>query len=257
MEFEMGATAKPDRLPIIQYWHSPRVPAEIEVLTATFGEQNPDRRHLLFDEGGAEEFIGTHLGDREVTAFRACAVPAMQADYFRYCAVLVLGGIYVDADFRCLRPLRELIDTTTGGLLFRREPRGNLINGFFVFDAAGHPLLRLALDIATMNIERQAATKVHMVTGPWIFSALAAARGGELLDDPRLDSAGPEVKRLRDSFADAVVSRARVLEAFEDVRIDSLDHALKWISHPFTPPDYKSGRNHWVNWHRGGRAIFR
>jgi mannosyltransferase OCH1-like enzyme len=38
------------------------------------------------------------LGVRYKQAFERCYHPAMQADYFRLCYVLVEGGIYVDAD---------------------------------------------------------------------------------------------------------------------------------------------------------------
>ncbi|HSN78450.1 MAG TPA: DNA topoisomerase, partial [Anaerolineae bacterium] len=35
-----------------------------------------------------------------------CAIPAMQADYFRYCAALADGGVWADVDLRCQRALR-------------------------------------------------------------------------------------------------------------------------------------------------------
>src|SRR5690348_1645791 len=92
-------------LPIIQYWHSEQVPEQIAELTATFRDLNPALPHLVFSEAKAEEFIAEHFEAREVAAFRSCAVPAMQADYFRYCAALALGGIYSDVSFYCRCPL--------------------------------------------------------------------------------------------------------------------------------------------------------
>jgi mannosyltransferase OCH1-like enzyme len=56
----------------------------------------------LFDEKSARAFIGGSLGARYVHAFERCYHPAMQADYFRLCYLLIEGGFYVDADDVCV-----------------------------------------------------------------------------------------------------------------------------------------------------------
>jgi hypothetical protein len=244
-------------LPIIQYWHSEKVPAEIGELIATFRDRNPDLPHMVFCEAEAESFIAEHFTRREVAAFRSCAVPAMQADYFRYCAVLALGGIYVDADFHCLRPLQTLIDEASAGMLFRGLPHGGIVNGIFLFRAPGHPLLRLALDVATANIERRVATKVHMVTGPWIFTGLSALRGPNSAALLRRAAADPALSRLAESFVGAAGDRARIAMAFEDVRIAPFTVAENWIEISVSPLQYKQSEDHWVNWNRRGTTIFR
>jgi mannosyltransferase OCH1-like enzyme len=244
-----------DSLSLVQYWHSELVPAEIEELTATFRDLNPDLCHRVYCEGEAEEFIAAHYTSREVAAFQACAVPAMQADYFRYCAVLALGGIYADADFRCVRPLRGLVETTTGGLLFRREPKTTVINGFFAFDAPGHPLLQLALDVATANIEHRAAKRVHAVTGPWIFTSLAALHRLGSFEAGR--GALVRVNRLQEVLGEAIGDFARVTEAFERVRIVPFRTAMDWIGEAGAPLAYKQGDEHWIDWHERNGSIFR
>ena len=50
----------------------------------------------------AKAFIGRSLGARHECAFKRCYHPAMQADYFRLCYLLVEGGFYVDADDVCV-----------------------------------------------------------------------------------------------------------------------------------------------------------
>src|SRR5262245_47838054 len=143
-----------DAPPLVQYWHSESIPGYIEDLLATFRDHNPSMRHMVFNEGTATEFIARHYGERELRAFHACAVPAMQADYFRYCAVHVLGGTYVDVDFRCERPLDGLAEFDGMGQLFERE-HGGIVNGIFIFTSPRHPVLSLALEIATANIEQR------------------------------------------------------------------------------------------------------
>lgn len=242
--------------PIIQYWHGGDVPAEIEEMIATFEERNPELRHLVFDEAEAESLIAEFFAARELAAFRACAVPAMQADFFRYCAVLALGGIYCDVDFHCQRPLRPLIEDAGAGLLFENR-LGNIENSVFVFEASGHPLLRLAVDIATENILRRASDKVHMVTGPWVMGCLRGVHRRGSLDIAREEASGGPIESLVHSVLEAIGSYKRVSEAFEDVRIDPLARALEWVAKPQERPRYKQTPSHWQNWHESGKSIFR
>jgi hypothetical protein len=51
---------------------------------------------------GAAEFIDSSLGRDHARAFARCYHPAMQADYFRLCYLVVEGGLYVDADEVCI-----------------------------------------------------------------------------------------------------------------------------------------------------------
>jgi mannosyltransferase OCH1-like enzyme len=245
-------------LPIIQYWHSTEIPAEVAEAIATFRDRNPDLHHLMFDEASAKEFIARHFTAREVAAFCACAVPAMQADYLRYCAVLELGGIYADVSFRCLQSLQPLIEKIDNGILFRQEgPRRYIINGLFLFKAPNQQLLQLALDVATANIETRTAERVNMVTGPWIFNCLAAVRRSGSLAAARRLMVNERIEWLADSIAAAIESYDRVADAFEGVSIAQLDMVGDWIERPAIPLGYKQSETRWVSWPKREGTIFR
>lgn len=242
-------------LPIVQYWHSKTVPAEVVELTTTFREHNPEFRHRLFCETEAEKFIASHFSDREVSAFRSCAVPAMQGDYFRYCAILALGGVYSDVGFRCLRPLRDLLGTTDDGLVIRKS-RGQIINGFFLFKEPGHPLLRLALDVATGQIESRTSENVWAVTGPWIFTILDAFNRLESADAVRRAIAERGIATSPEPILRIVEDHALVVAAFDGVRVLSCEKAGHWIGGPKAPLAYKHRETHWVGWDKR-ETIFR
>jgi hypothetical protein len=89
---------------IVQFWHDlGEVPADIEECIASWTRWTTSGfTHRLFDEHGAREFIRGSLGTRHERAFDRCYHPAMQADYFRLCYLLVEGGLYVDADDVCV-----------------------------------------------------------------------------------------------------------------------------------------------------------
>jgi hypothetical protein len=268
-------------VPIIQYWDTEELPDYVGELIAGFRRLNRDMEHLIFSERTAGEFIEEHFGEREAAAFRACAVPTMQSDFFRYCAVYVLGGAYVDVAFSCLSPLRSLFDGVDGGRLFRKDPPGYLLSGFFLFRAPGHPLPRLVLDVATSNIEQRAAERVQMVTGPWILSSLSllyelgrreslregVAEGGVArLAEPLCREAAAVVPtpgarkwigRMVEPLIDAVGDYSRLTDAFEDICITPYEEALNWIGEPDSGLPYKRSDRYWLNWQREGRSIYR
>ena len=134
--------------------------------------------------------------------------------------------------------------------------------------------------MATTNIEGRVSNRVQMVTGPWIFSALA------VLND--LVAGGASAAReedglahLRDAFVPAVLacvptadgrravpplvepllrtvgSVERVLGAFGDVTVDSSEAIADRVVLPEDELPYKRGETHWINWQSRGRPIFR
>ena len=238
---------------VIQYWNEEAVPDDIAAMLATFAEQNPDFQHLVFSERSAEELIASHLGPREAAAFRACAVPAMQADYFRYCAVYALGGVYCDADARCIASLRPLVEVE-GGELFEGPERGHARNEVFAFRRPGHPFLRLTIDIATMNVEGRVWDLVWMATGPLIFreliqmwrsgsveAVLAAARSS-----PRFEG---DARRQRyfDELQARIGDDAQLARAFEGVRVSPLSKAERLVDHGGSHFAYKRTEAHIPN----------
>jgi len=89
---------------IVQFWHDlGQLPRDVEdcVRSWTIWETS-GFKHKLFDERTAGAFISHSLGARHKRAFERCYHPAMRADYFRLCYVLVEGGIYVDAEDVCV-----------------------------------------------------------------------------------------------------------------------------------------------------------
>jgi hypothetical protein len=232
---------------IIQYWHAAEQPPDIAAAISSFAALNPECRHRCFDEVSAARLIGERFGDRHLAAFRRCAVPAMQADYFRYCAILCLGGFYVDADTRCLAPLAPLLAGADAGVLFL-HPNGNVINGFFGFAEPEHPFLQIALEVATRNIETQVSNSVWTVTGPSIFSALHYVAGmadGEAYSEYGPD---PEFHAVMQTAHDCALRAGRKrTEIFDGLRLNALDTLFAYIS-DIPVPAYKTSSNHWLHW---------
>lgn len=255
----------PDEPAIVQYWDSEDVPPEVAALLAGFAEMNPDLPHFVFSHRRAGELIAERFGRRHAEAFAACAVPAMQADYFRYCAVHALGGVYVDADFRCLAPLAGLLEGSRTGTLFGRPelpprwrtpafewrervgPYRVVMNSFFAFPTPGHPLLELAIEIATANIEARIAEDVALVTGPAIFTSLYLLRELGSFDAYDAYAEGGALENAAGLLRETIGDYERVPRAFAGVELPAEIESRSWVGSPETPLPYKDTEDHWVN----------
>ena len=240
------------RPPIIQYWHSEQIPDYIAERLATLAAHNPDRPHLVFSEQTAAQLIAKQFGDRHLSAFNACAVPAMQADYFRYCAVCALGGAYVDADMTCVNSLRSIFENQ--GFLVR-WPGGPVLNGLFAFAEPGHPFMAMSVEVATGNIERRASEHVSLTTGPMVFSGLVRLHElgslelvRESVESRWKDHVDACWDSLSASLREAVADCDGLERALEGVRIADYDEGLEWLRNPEFELPYKYGPNHWENW---------
>lgn len=247
----------------IQYWHAEPPPSYIAELMASVARLNPGTRHLVFCERSAEELIGERYGERQLRAFRACAVPAMQADYLRYCAIHALGGVYVDADFRCHATLDPLLAESGGTLFGRAElpPRWRtpafewrervgayraVMNSIFAFPSAGHPLPGLALEIATANIEARVAEDVALVTGPAIFTALYLLRELGSFESFLAYARGGALEGAAPLLCETVGRYERIERAFAGVRLRSEPESHGWLEGGGELP-YKATEDHWLN----------
>jgi hypothetical protein len=233
-----SAPASSGPLPIVQYWHSATVPADVAGLIETFADRNPQRPHLLFDREAAEAFLAEHFSALEVEAFRTCAVPAMQADYFRYGAAHVLGGVCVDVDCRCIAPLGPLLEG--GSQLFRSWNEGGVMNGLLVFDRRRHPLPKLALELATANIIERRTKHIWTTTGPLLLNALLRYHHDGSFEETLAQIPEGQARTIYEDFRATIGSYDRVTAAFEGVRICRYEEGRPWILNPERSPSYKA-----------------
>lgn len=250
---------------IVQYWHSGDVPSDVAALCESFRTQNPTLDYRLYSHADAERLIVAHCGQREVEAFRSCAVPAMQADYFRYCAILAHGGIYADADFRCIAPLAPWLSGIDGGEFFfsptpasvaGRDAR-RVWNGFFAFAGPDHPFLRLALEIATVNVEERLAERlwpgqrvgdgIWLAVGSGVLTFMQVLHDWGSFDAVIESFAGTPVEPFIELNCRVIDDYTRIERAFKGVRIAPHEEMLHLVEEPKHPPLYKDTESDWRN----------
>ena len=154
---------------LFQFWNNPTAPDEVEALMETW-KQAPGFTYHRYNTETAAAFITQHFDVRTLAAFRKCKVPAMQADFFRYCALYVEGGVWVDADTASLGLLADYLDPRQRGLLMMRQTR--VANDFLFVSQPKDALFARVIENAVQNVEQGISNNVWLVTGPGIMTKL-------------------------------------------------------------------------------------
>lgn len=160
---------------IVQFWSQDDVPEDVARTIATWRKENPDYRHMLFNDRQAATYIAEHF-ERAARAFALCRHPAMKSDFFRICFILREGGFYVDADDACVRPLddlREAIGNANFVALLSSDSAPYVFNGFLAGNP-GNRIMHSALDDMVERIEQAEihgqSTDIWHTTGPGLIT---------------------------------------------------------------------------------------
>ena len=70
---------------------------------------NPAYTWTCFDDEKAKVFLEEEFGGEVLTGYERAPIPAQKADIFRLAYLVALGGVYADADDRCLAPIDSFL----------------------------------------------------------------------------------------------------------------------------------------------------
>ena len=71
--------------------------------------KNPEYDYIFFDDERCKQFLKDEYGEEYLHIFNMLGNGATKADFFRWCYLYKKGGIYLDIDMVCIKPLREYI----------------------------------------------------------------------------------------------------------------------------------------------------
>lgn len=160
---------------IIQFWDSPdSMPARIQRATRSW-MTHPGFAYRCFDDRQARQFLSENLPSAVTAAYEQAAHPVLRADLFRYVALYVLGGVYIDADDICLRFPDDIIARCPGLTLVRKS--NGVVSNNFIVAAPGHQVLRTVLDQTVANILQRVSNNIWEVSGPLLIDRLIRGVG--------------------------------------------------------------------------------
>jgi mannosyltransferase OCH1-like enzyme len=94
-------TTHDDMIPKIlyMYWNTDIMPSKMTVNLSHIKELHPDFTINIYNSTTAREFISTHFSEEVLLAYDTLIPHAYKSDLWRYCALYLTGGIYVDVKF--------------------------------------------------------------------------------------------------------------------------------------------------------------
>jgi mannosyltransferase OCH1-like enzyme len=93
---------------IHQTWKTDRIPEAWQPWTRTWRVFHPDWQYRLWADEDNRRFVETHYPDF-IETYEGFSYNIQRADAVRYLILYKLGGLYVDLDFECLRPVNDLL----------------------------------------------------------------------------------------------------------------------------------------------------
>jgi hypothetical protein len=116
--------------------------------------------YTFYDDDTAAKFLSDYFPPEVREAYDSILPGAFKADLFRYCVLLIKGGVYADMDVLLETHLDEAVADDVGFMTPIDEPGSNvghrscLWNGFLAV-APGHPFLAKTIELVVNNIRNR------------------------------------------------------------------------------------------------------
>lgn len=114
-------------------------------LIKSFIDLNPDYEWLFMDDSRCEQFIRDHFNQEFYDMYKSLPFGVMRADVWRVAVVYVYGGVYVDTDCRCIKPINEWLKPEDSLIVGEEMDNGDLFNCMFA-SIPKHPALLSVLN---------------------------------------------------------------------------------------------------------------
>lgn len=92
-----------------EYWHSRRMPINMANVVNKLIKANPEFESYIYSEKEAIAFLQKHFGPDVLEAYMGFKPSGYRSDLFRYCALYIMGGVYIDTKMDFSVPLKDLI----------------------------------------------------------------------------------------------------------------------------------------------------
>ncbi len=165
-----GATPIPRIINV--FWDKQEAPADIEALMQSWRDRNPAYEWRRFDEIRARDYLASKFAGPVIQAYQSVQEVSQKADIFRLALLVAEGGVYVDADDRCLRPLDTLLPSGAS-LVLAQEEFGCAANHFLAA-SPGHPVLQAALRAVVAGVNRGDNEFPWLCSGPGLLTRALA-----------------------------------------------------------------------------------
>ena len=149
------------------------MPPELEAHGETFRRHHPNWTFVLWNESNLPKLRNQALFDRALSF-------AQKSDIARYEILYEHGGVYIDTDFECLKPLDELLEGVT---CFTATEDNTWFNIAILGAVPRHPLFDAVIRQVPLSIAAAPRGAVNIQTGPVMFTRVVLERQQNGLND--------------------------------------------------------------------------
>lgn len=114
-------------------------------LIKSFIDMNPDYDWLFMDDARCDKFIKENFNTQFYEMYSSLPFGVMKADVWRVAVVYAYGGVYVDTDCECIKPISTWLKPNDSLIVGVEVDNGDLYNCVFAAEAR-HPALLSVLN---------------------------------------------------------------------------------------------------------------
>ncbi|MEM1078979.1 MAG: hypothetical protein AAGI09_10665 [Pseudomonadota bacterium] len=195
----MSADRSDAPLPVSLFWYQTDIPPQVQRCLDSWSA-HPGLRAQPFTLAEARAFLDSACGPEVRQHFETCGPFAMASDVLRMHLMRVHGGLYVDANWAQIQPIRPLLDRVrtaghTGLIADITELSASfedpftdaalemgcemLLNGFLYTSAPGDLFLTLCAEINSRNIAARNCEQIAFAAGSGVMSMVLLLRNFE------------------------------------------------------------------------------
>ena len=174
---------------IHQTWLSKEKNDSLDKLRTTWTTLNPSFVYKYYDDDDIKTYIQTHFDERFQHAYGRILNGSLKADFFRYCVLYHEGGVYIDVDISCLKPLEDVFDfeqfnviTSTDYCRIQRTDR--IYQGFLAGEAKSGVFINMVTSICDAMEKNLHKNNLFLLSGPTAFSTQLKMYMNQQVTDP-------------------------------------------------------------------------
>ncbi len=163
-------------------WKNQDIPYKIfkKEWVASWGKHNPSWEFRFYTDDDIDRFMDENYPEH-LEVLNSYDQPIKKIDAFRYFLLYRYGGIYVDLDFECFRPLDGLFKEGFNLYLQQNNPTVLRVTNSIMISTPGHVFWRHAINRLAAERNMNAAPHIH--TGPHFVTRVLGERA---YDDIRI-----------------------------------------------------------------------
>ncbi len=166
-----GSSRIPRR--ILQTWKTRVLSPRMREIAQSWELLNRGYVYGLYDDADCRRLIEVKFGAQVLAAYDGIAAGAFKADLWRYCALYVHGGVYVDLDTLCIGPIDAVIDPTAELVVPVDLNNRNLFNAF-LGAIPRHPVMLACIHQIVKNVENGMEQTGFDFSGPGLLGNCVA-----------------------------------------------------------------------------------